>query len=78
VKPARAACYNPAARMIGLAWVALVVGTLLGVVSLTADLVGVGAFKGFGWKQILGTVVALVMVIVSSWIIFLRSRRKRR
>jgi len=78
MKPPRAACYNPAARMIGLAWVALVVGTLLGVVSLTADLIGLGAFKGFGWKQTLGTVVALGMVIVSGWTIFLRSRRDRR
>src|SRR5262245_24145611 len=57
MKPPSAACYNPGARMIGLAWIILVLGTLLGVVSLTADLVGVGAFKGFGWKQTLGTVV---------------------
>ena len=64
--------------MIGLAWVALVVGTLLGVVSLTADIVGVGAFKGFGWKQALGTVVALGIVIASGWHIFIGSRRDRR
>jgi hypothetical protein len=56
--------------MIGLAWVVLVAGTLLGVVSLTADLVGVGAFKGFGWKQALGTAAALCMVLVSAWHIF--------
>ena len=73
-----AACYNPPARMIGLAWIVLVVGTLLGVVSLTADLVGVGAFKGFGWKQALGTVVALGLVLTSGWTIFHGSRRGRR
>lgn len=78
MKSPQAACYNPAARMIGLAWVVLVIGTLLGVVSLTADLVGVGAFKGFGWKQALGTVVALGIVIASGWAIFHNSRRSRR
>jgi uncharacterized membrane protein len=77
MKSPRSACYNPAARMIGLAWFALVCGTLLGVVSLTADLVGVGAFKGFGWKQVLGTVVALGLVISSGWRIFCASRGKR-
>jgi hypothetical protein len=64
--------------MIGLAWIALVAGTLLGVVSLTADLIGVGAFKGFGWKQALGTVVALGIVIAAGWTIFHHSRRGRR
>ena len=63
--------------MIGLAWVILVFGTLLGVMSLTADLVGVGAFKGFGWKQALGTLVALGLVIISGWHIFFRSRDHR-
>jgi len=62
--------------MIGLAWVILVFGTVLGVLSLTADLIGVGAFKGFGWKQALGTVVALGLVVLSGWRIF--SSRGRR
>jgi hypothetical protein len=63
--------------MTRLAWVVLVFGTLLGVLSLTADLVGVGAFKGFGWKQTLGTVVALGMVIAAGWRIFSDSRGGR-
>jgi hypothetical protein len=66
-----------AAHMTRLAWVVLVFGTLLGVLSLTADLVGVGAFKGFGWKQTLGTVVALGMVIAAGWRIFSDSRGGR-
>ena len=41
-----AACYNPGPSMLGRDWVLLVTGTLLGVVSLTADLVGLGAFRG--------------------------------
>ena len=43
-------------------WVRLVTGTLVGIVFLTADLVGIGAAPGFGWKQIVGTLAALVLV----------------
>ena len=56
-------------------WVLLVTGTLLGVVSLTADLLGIGAFPGFGWKQVVGTIAALVLVLPSGWRIFQASRR---
>jgi hypothetical protein len=51
-------------------WVILVTGTLLGIVSLTADLLGIGAFPGFGWKQVAGTVLALVLVAPAAWRIF--------
>ena len=61
--------------MSGRDWVLLVTGTLLGVVSLTADLVGIGAFAGFGWKQMIGTAAALAMVIPAGWRIFRASRR---
>ena len=63
--------------MVGRDWVLLVMGTVLGVVSLTADLLGIGAFPGFGWKQVLGTAAALGLVITSGWRIFHASRRDR-
>ena len=63
--------------MIGRDWIVLVGGTLLGVVSLTADLLGIGAFPGFGWKQVIGTATALGLVIRSGWRIFHASRRDR-
>jgi hypothetical protein len=52
------------------------IGTLLGVMALTADLIGVGAYPGFGWKQALATVVALVLVGASSARIVRRERRR--
>jgi hypothetical protein len=63
--------------MFGLDWILLVAGTLLGVVSLTADLLGLGAFPGFGWKQVVGTATALGLVGRSGWRIFRASRRDR-
>ena len=64
--------------MFGRDWALLVTGTLLGVVSLTADLLGIGAFPGFGWKQAAGTVAAATLVIYSGWRIFQGSRRHPR
>jgi hypothetical protein len=63
--------------MLRREWALLVTGTLLGIVSLTADLLGVGAFPGFGWKQVVGTVVALAVVIPAAWRIFQAMRRER-
>jgi hypothetical protein len=60
--------------MAALDWVVLVLGTALGMLSLTADLVGVGGFPGFGWKQAVGTAVALVLVLGSALRIIRRER----
>ena len=58
--------------MPALDWVLLVFGTALGVLSLTADVIGVGGFPGFGWKQALGTAVALALVGVGAFRIMRR------
>lgn len=60
--------------MVPRDWLLLVSGTILGIVSLTADLVGLGAFPGFGWKQVIGTVVALLIVGSTAWRIFRTTR----
>jgi hypothetical protein len=60
--------------MTALDWVVLVLGTALGILSLTADLIGVGGFPGFGWKQGVGTAVALVAVLGSAFRIIQRER----
>lgn len=41
--------------------VLLAVGVLVFFVSLTADAFGIGEGTGIGWKQILGTVVGLII-----------------
>lgn len=51
-------------------WIMLVVGTAVGIIALTADLIGIGEYPGFGWKQGVGTVVALVLVVAGAVRIF--------
>ena len=42
----------------------LVVGVLLFLVSVTADYLGIGGAPGFGWKQIVGVVVGVVIAAI--------------
>ena len=60
--------------MPALDWMMLVLGTVLGILSLTADVIGIGGFPGFGWKQALGTAVALVLVAAAAVRIVRRDR----
>jgi hypothetical protein len=59
-------------------WAMLVVGTALGILFLTADLLGVGWAPGFGWKQIVGTLASAVIVGFSAWRIVRRGRQDLR
>ena len=51
----------------GPALVILVVGVLLALVSLFADVLGVGGEPGFGWKQAAGLVAGLVLIAIGLW-----------
>lgn len=44
--------------------VLLVLGVLLFLLSATADYLGVGGAAGFGWKQIVGVVIGVVIAAV--------------
>ena len=41
----------------------LVVGVVILVLSLVADIIGLGGVPGFGYKQILGTIVGAIVTI---------------
>ncbi len=50
-------------KVIGYA--AIVIGLILIVISVFADQIGLGAAQGiFGWKQILGTGLGVILLIV--------------
>lgn len=49
--------------------IAVVAGVLLVIASLTADAIGTGGSPGFGFKQILGTIIGLVLIVagIAAW-----------
>ena len=48
-------------KTLGL--ILVVGGLLLALVSLAADPVGLGDYPGFGWKQVLGTLVGAAAAV---------------
>jgi membrane associated rhomboid family serine protease len=46
-----------------VAWLAIGVGVALALVSVLGDVIGIGSQEGtFGWKQIAGLVVGVVLI----------------
>lgn len=60
-------------REKGIGAILLVVGVLLLLVSAAADSIGLGGAPGFGWKQLVGVVVGLV--VAATGLVRLRSSR---
>jgi len=52
-------------RHLGILFIIL--GLLLAAISLSADLLGIGNGAGFGRKQILGTVVGVLIALGGIW-----------
>jgi len=44
--------------------VLFVAGAVIVIVSVAADYIGMGGFPGFGYKQITGTILGIVMIVV--------------
>jgi hypothetical protein len=55
-----------------LAWVLIAVGAIVVLIALFADPVGVGKSAGFGWKQGLGVVIGVVVIVAG---FYLRRRK---
>jgi hypothetical protein len=51
-----------------VAVVLILVGVAILVVSIAADVLGIGNAPGFGWKQILGTVVGGATALAGIWL----------
>jgi hypothetical protein len=49
-------------KTIGIALLA--VGVIVLIISLGADLIGIGGAAGFGYKQIIGAVVGVIVAVV--------------
>ena len=52
--------------------IAIIVGILLALISLTADFIGIGSYPGINYAQLAGIAVGLVIILVG-----LRLRRSK-
>jgi uncharacterized membrane protein len=62
-------------RTIGFLLIAL--GVILALISLAADVIGIGQKPGIGGVQILGAVIGVVMAIVGVWIALSNPSQKK-
>ena len=53
-------------KTIGIVLIILGVGMM--IVSLAADVIGIGNGTGIGWKQILGAVVGVLVAVGGGWL----------
>jgi hypothetical protein len=49
-------------KTIGIALI--IVGVVVLIVSLAADAIGLGGVPGFGYRQIIGTIVGIIVAVV--------------
>jgi hypothetical protein len=61
-------------RTIGYVLIAL--GVVVLVVSLAADVIGIGGSLVFGWKQQLGTAVGVIAALVGVWLARIKPNQK--
>ena len=54
-------------RTIGI--LLIILGVVVLIVSLAADVIGIGNGTGLGWKQIVGAVVGFLIAIGGVWLV---------
>jgi hypothetical protein len=62
-------------RTIGIALIIL--GVVLLIVSLAADVIGIGNGTGIGWKQILGAAIGAVLALGGVWLALNKTNQKK-
>ncbi len=58
-----------------ISWLLIIAGVLLIVVSLTADLIGIGSYPGINSAQIIGAAVGAAVTLIGVW--YLLSKQKK-
>ena len=53
-------------KTVGL--ISLIGGGLLLLISLLADLIGLGSYPGLNWAQLTGVAVGLVVLLIGIWL----------
>ena len=55
----------------------IILGVVVLVVSLTADVTGLGTGNGICWKQILGTVAGVIVALDGVWLALSKPTQKK-
>ena len=59
-----------------IGYILIALGVILAVISLAADVIGIGS-PGFGMQQILGTTVGVIVAIVGVWLALSKQDQKK-
>jgi hypothetical protein len=59
-----------------IAFVLIVLGVIIAVGSLDADVIGIGK-QGIGWLQLLGTALGVIVALVGVWVGLRKSDQKK-
>jgi hypothetical protein len=59
-----------------IGYILIALGVILAVISLAADVIGIGS-PGFGMQQILGTAVGVIVAIVGVWLALSKQDQKK-
>jgi hypothetical protein len=51
-----------------IGFVIIVLGVAMAVVSLAADVIGIGSKPGINWLQLLGTAIGVIVALVGVWL----------
>ncbi len=51
-----------------IGYIVVAVGVILVIMAVLADSLGFGVGRGFGWKQIVGSVVGVLLAVVGVWL----------
>src|SRR5262249_57151733 len=57
-------------RLMLLAWILIVLGVVIAIVSALANPLGLGRYPGFGWKKTLGAVVGVLLAAAGVCFLF--------
>jgi cytochrome c biogenesis protein CcdA len=50
--------------LVAINLVAIILGVVVTLVSLTADLIGIGSYPGINWAQLTGTAIGLILILL--------------
>ena len=62
-------------RTIGIVLIGL--GVVLLIVSLAADVIGIGEGTAIGWKQTLGAIVGVIVAVGGVWLVVSKPSQKK-